>query len=319
MKKQLPTRYLDIARRGDMARLRNLIEHEPALLNKRGPFNRTFLWEAARAGQLEAIEYLLAAGSQVNATGAYNNESMVQLTPFCVAHYYRRNQVADLLWQHGSTLDIFRAAFMGDADLVQRFLAADPALLTAEDPEDATYFMPLLAFAVVGGHVALCDQLIHQGAPVRPYSALLIHLAARSTGMDLLNLLGSRGALFSAVGAGIFASVTRLDTLEYLIRAGVSVDGLSDDAQPPLAHVARADKGTRPDKLRLLLDHGADVNAAGRDGRTALHYAAAAGRTEAVQLLLDRGAHATALDHAGYTPLDRAHRAGKEAVALTRR
>jgi ankyrin repeat protein len=55
-----------------------------------------------------------------------------------------------------------------------------------------------------------------------------------------------------------------------------------------LVYVARGDKGEHPEKVHLLLDHGADINATGPNGKTALHYAATAGHNSVVTLLLDK-------------------------------
>lgn len=44
------------------------------------------------------------------------------------------------------------------------------------------------------------------------------------------------------------------------------------------------------DICRLLLEHGADVNAENYEGATALHRAALRGQTEAIRFLLSHGA-----------------------------
>jgi hypothetical protein len=98
----------------------------------------------------------------------------VQITPHCAAIYYHRAEVATYLLSQGAQLDVFRAAFLGDQPRVARLLAAQPDLLRAEDPHDAIYFTPLLAFAVAGGHLSVVDWLLRQGAPVAPYSAQLL-------------------------------------------------------------------------------------------------------------------------------------------------
>jgi ankyrin repeat protein len=66
--------------------------------------------------------------------------------------------------------------------------------------------------------------------------------------------------------------------------------------------------------VRLLLDRGADVHAAARNGMKvqALHAAVASRNAEAVALLLDRGADPNARQQVGYTPLMGAANAGRE-------
>ncbi len=55
--------------------------------------------------------------------------------------------------------------------------------------------------------------------------------------------------------------------------------------------------------LRTLLKQHAPVNAAQRDGTTALHWAAHWNDTESVELLLQAGADAKAVNRYGATPL----------------
>jgi ankyrin repeat protein len=313
-KKQLPAKQREPAKRGDVAELARLLREHPEFLNKRGSHGRTLLWEAARTGKLAAVVLLAEAGADVNATGCYNGETLVQITPYCAARYYRRPVVADYLATHGSTTDIFRAAFLGDQGRVEQELTAQPERLNAEDPHDDLYYTPLLSFAVAGGHTDLARALIQRGAEVTRYSAQLVHLATRSGRRDLVELLFGSGADPRTLGVGVFVEASNIDLLEYLLKRGVSPNRPADGGTPPLVYVARGDKGERPDRIALLLDHGAEINAAGTNGKTALHYAATAGHNRVVQLLLDRGADPALADNVGRTALGLARAAGKLAT-----
>jgi hypothetical protein len=310
-KRQLRTKYLTLARQGDLPGLTELLREHPEYLSKRSSHGRTLLWEATRGGKLTVVRLLVEAGAEGNATGSYNNETFVQMTPYGAARYYRRAAIAEYPWECGSALDIFRAAFLGDRHRVERELAARPDLLHAEDPHDEIYYVPVLSFAVVGGVADLARFLIRAGANVAPYSAQLIGLAAKSSRKDLLDRLLANGADVRAVGAGVFGLVSNLDILVYLLSKGVSAHRGDGDEFPPLVYVARGDKGEWPDKVRLLLDHGADVNAVGPRGKTALHYAATAGHARTMSRLLDRGADSSLVDANGHTALDLARAARK--------
>ena len=54
----------------------------------------------------------------------------------------------------------------------------------------------------------------------------------------------------------------------------------------------------------LLAVPEVDVNAVNSDGRTALHCAARFAHAEVVRMLVDAGADVNAADNNGYTPLD---------------
>jgi ankyrin repeat protein len=314
-KKQLAGKYLSVATKGDVPALKTLLKDHPEFLNKRGNHGRTLLWEATRSGRLTAVKFLVERGADVNLTGCYNSETHVQVTPYCAARYYRRNDIAEYLWTNGSKLDVFRAAFLGEQARVEKHLAKNPELLNAEDPGDEIYFIPLVSFAVAAGHADLTGFLIDQGANIAPYSAQLIYLAAKASRMDLVELLTAHGADVRAMDSSSFVAVNDLDLMRYLLEQGAPVNQMGKNGFPPLIFLARGDKSERPDKLALLLDFGADVNAVGPKGKTALHYAATGGHSGLVKLLLDRGADATLKDDDSETALDLARATGKTATA----
>jgi ankyrin repeat protein len=313
-KRQLANKYLAVGARGDVTELRHLLKAHPELLSKRGNHNRTLLWEAARRGRLAAVRWLVKQGAELDATGCYNSEGLVQLTPYCAAVYYRRAEVAAYLLAQGAALDIFRAAFLGDQARVAEWLASDPALLQAEDPHDQVYFVPPVAFAVAGGQAEMLANLFQWGATVAPYDAQLLHLATAAGRLDLLEMLRAQGARFDAADTSIFLFAPDLAQMRYLLHYGVSPTRKSMNGFLPHIYLARGDKTESPEKVRLLLEHGAAVNAAGPRGRTALHYAAAGGHTAVIQVLLEFGADARLADASGATPLALARAGGYTAA-----
>jgi uncharacterized protein len=72
-----------------------------------------------------------------------------------------------------------------------------------------------------------------------------------------------------------------------------------------------------PETARLLVEHGADVNAFADNelGVHPLNSAAAAGQREVAAILLERGADPNTPTRRGFTPLDAAHANGDEQLA----
>ena len=84
-----------------------------------------------------------------------------------------------------------------------------------------------------------------------------------------------------------------------LLAAGAEVNATSGGTTP----LASAIFACRLDMVRLLVEHGAEVNTRDRHGVTPLHLAAREGLLRTAQYLLDRGANVKARDNDGRSPL----------------
>jgi ankyrin repeat protein len=101
-----------------------------------------------------------------------------------------------------------------------------------------------------------------------------------------------------------------IKTLNSMLNDGYYVDDGTNNEwrSTPLMFAAQKSNGTSSlDTVKLLLDRGADINAANRNGYTALMFAAqqsnGTSSLDTVKLLLDRGADINAADRNGYTAL----------------
>src|SRR5438874_3874313 len=84
--------------------------------------------------------------------------------------------------------------------------------------------------------------------------------------------------------------------VEHQTRPSDRVDRGDDDQEAP--------RGARPERrmveaVQMLLDAGADANAANKTGDTAMHGAASNGLPAVIQLLVDRGARLDVKNRAG--------------------
>jgi ankyrin repeat protein len=182
------------ARRGELATVKAHLRRDPSLLtSKSGGHNRTFLWEAARGNRLALVNYLLKAGADANVPGRIRAEIVVLLKPYCIARRHRHGEVAESL-REITIIDIYSACFLGEQQLVKGFLDKNPSMLTLEQPEDTVWRVTPLHFAVAGGHPLLVQKLIELGAPVKPYTRLLLNAAVRMRHPDLIPILLDGGA-----------------------------------------------------------------------------------------------------------------------------
>jgi uncharacterized protein len=82
-----------------------------------------------------------------------------------------------------------------------------------------------------------------------------------------------------------------------------NVDQTDDDGRTPLMHAILAED-VDPKIIRLLIAHGADINAFDSQQKwTALHFAARDQNEKIVQILLEAGAYVNPIDIFGNTPL----------------
>jgi ankyrin repeat protein len=65
----------------------------------------------------------------------------------------------------------------------------------------------------------------------------------------------------------------------------------------------KASENGHIDAMRLLINHGANINKKDNDKWTPLHEASWNGNIDAMQLLIDAGADVNEKDNTGWTPL----------------
>ncbi len=132
------------------------------------------------------------------------------------------------------------------------------------------------------------------------------------------------GVLAVAVTAGHFVlqpprsihqlcAAQKIEAVEKLLEKDPQLAKETDDSLQTPLHVAARTGNTR--LARLLLEHGASLDAKDNKCRTPLHQAAGKGKLETVKLLVEKGAEVHARDRSGYTPLELARSNGRKNTA----
>jgi ankyrin repeat protein len=192
------------------------------------------------------------------------------------------------------------AATAGDVSKVKAMLQDDPALARAKDENGVSVIMKATYYGKKDVVSALLDsgaELDVHEAAATGQTARLLELLANDT--SLVNAYSPDG--FTPLGFAVFFSQPEI--VKALLDAGADVNLPSRESMKvtPLASAAAA---KQTDLARVLIAHGANVNARAASGHIPLHEASANGNVELVKLLIESGADVNARTDDGKTPLD---------------
>lgn len=235
---------------------------------------------AARNGDIDSANYLLAGGADPNDTRPDG------LTALIIAALSGHAQLAELLVDKGAQPNasgigftaLHAAVLLGDLGLVSDLLArgADPnARLTNGQPLRRDDSDPVLPAELAGATPFL--------------------LAAKYVDVPIMQAL---------IAAGAQPSIATKDgTTALMAAAGVEWPGGVDRRGANLIVAPRSDEKEALEAVKLAIQLGAEVTASNANGDTPLHGAAAKGYNSIIQLLVSRGANLEAKNKKGQTPL----------------
>lgn len=195
---------------------------------------------------------------------------------------------------------LFEGADKGDMAMFARALDNG-----ADINEVGKHEFSALMLAAIGGYDEIVAEAIRRGADVNArsedgISALL--LAVENDNVVGATALIEAGADVNVLPSPLVCAVGRdsWDMVRFLIDKGADVNMADKDGLSPLVVAAR---GGDEDVVRLLVEHGAEVDARDMDGVTPLVKACEFRRWGAVKTLLDLGADVNATNGDGRTAL----------------
>ena len=302
---------LKAAASGNAPAVRQYLKVNPEWLNQEGPHGRTLLWEAAYKGRTELVRELIELGAEVSSLGSYYTPMLVELTPLAVARQAGRTELVELLESNGATDDLYAACHRGDLQAVSDFLAADPEAINRAARPDQDHrwlgFHPI-HYAVAAGQHAVVKLLIGFGAEVAEHLELLLRWCDWASDKEMAKYLKKQAAAGkpkkkAAKKAARVPAVDRPDWMGF----------------PPLVEACRGNHNAPddPERVRKLLERGANINITDHKGKAPLHRASQAGHVKITRLLLENGADLEPTDPTGSTPLfDAAHHGRTSVVEI---
>jgi ankyrin repeat protein len=286
---------------GDPAIIKALLD-AGADVDSPNPEGQTVLMVVARTGRVDTARLLLARGANVNAIEGFGGQSALMW-----AAAQKQSAMISLLVEHGADVDARgiardwqrrvtaepRIKIMQTGGFTPLLYAAREGCVACIEPLVAggadidladPYGMTPLVLALYNRHFDTAVALIEHGADVNRWDwwgRSPLYLA-----IELDRIPDSRRGDLPAPDAH-----TGIDVARLLLERGANVD-MRLKHQPPL----RNDPGDRG-----FTDGGPDVLVVS-PGATALHVAAKASNDEAVRLLLAHGANVDAANVFGITP-----------------
>jgi ankyrin repeat protein len=195
---------------------------------------------------------------------------------------------------------LFEAIRAGNSSAVESILAAEPQLASATDDSG----LPAITVAIYHRHPDIVSLLENHGATMDLFTASMSGRAKEvretlATAPESVNEFSADG--WTALHLAAFFGCR--DCVNALLAAGAKVNERSKNViQNMPLHAAAA--GRHAEIVRILLEHGAWVNARQHGGWTALHAAAQNGDTALAELLIAAGADVKARADNNQNPLD---------------
>jgi ankyrin repeat protein len=272
-----------------------------AVTHHHGASDWTALHSAVRRQPADVVRWLLELGCDWNARagdGDYECEGFTPLQTAAKFAFDEKREKVDLLLAAGAEMDLFTAAYLGDAARIEAILTGDPAQVRAGDAYGATA-LHAAAFSAMPEAFSL---LIRRGADLnaRDRRGRTPILVAATTGDEefMRHVLRFRPALDAFANAALGKTIGLLIDLQTVPNAASAQD---ESGWTPLHWASRTN---RLPSILALLEHGAKIEARDRLGRTPLWLACLNGHREAAETLLDYKADIHAKEDSGFGLLD---------------
>ncbi len=258
-----PARVADMStlvRQGRHAELKTRLAEANANVDEKDSSGVTLLGIAAKNGNTEALQILLDAGAEVDAT------DRVKRTALMHGGTSKNPRVLVMLLENGADVNArdlviggplaWSSAF-GNADCVQVLVDAGAEL---ETKGAATGYTPLIWSSAVGDSNSI-PILIRAGADIEARDSV-------DGGTPIMHA----------------AQTGKLEGMKALVEAKANLNAKDRNGKTALLRAAEHNGGTA-DKIRLLLDNGAEIDVVSTSGQSALDLARVRSDANAVEVI----------------------------------
>lgn len=287
---------------GDLAYVADSLARDPGLANFEDSSHAHPLSAAARRNDLEMVRLLLSHGANPSLpeAGAPLGE------PLWIAVYQRQHEMARLLLEHGANSNTAPES-SGSALLQARGDEELTRLLLQYGAKDDSGDMNELRLAIGDNDLVKIEELLKQHPDLARdetacWSEGILSGPASRNDLDKIELLFCYGARVPDVSKwGRYYYFKHYEAAQFLLERGMNPNHMNWHHVTLLHDMAQEGDIA---KAKLLLDHGADINAVDEEYRsTPIGLASRWNNREMVRLLLDRGADPNKSGAAWATPV----------------
>lgn len=262
--------------KGDLEKVKELVEKDPTLVNSQGNLKVLPLNEAISKSKADIIDYLLKKGADVNLEGLGG-------TALHVAVNSDSAKIIPELMRKGADLkatDNNRETPLHKVKenvKIAKYLLKKGAEIDAKGKQGYT---PLMRQMYWSGRTEMIEVLLGHGADINTENndgETLVHQALKYGKEDYYELLLKKGAKFtprSKISTALHYAVQgkNLSLVTKMLEKGIPLDERDQDGNTPLHAAARVDWGEFK-LIRLLLDKGADKKALNKKNKLPLNIA----------------------------------------------
>ena len=300
----------DAVQTGNLNRLRSFAQGT-VLRAIRGRFGDQLLHTAIEHRDKNIVNFLLQYTNVNGRKKENDNTPLITATEACDCR--AGEDIVQMLIQYGAFLEAFNnvgqrplhcAAKRGNLSLIQSYLSKD----ADKEALDVGRCRPL-HHAIESGSLPAVGMLLNADVDVNAAAHngdqfSLDYAKGKAAILYILLRAGVNKLALKSDGSTPFHdSVTDLDTLNvYLQQIGPDIDEVDGNGNTLLHRACSYSEQDESARTRLIINHGANLNARALCGKTPLHMAVAAQKMGDILLLVQEGAETNILDGEGKYP-----------------